>query len=167
MPPAKDNDVICKELGGPHRVARRCRLLFQREYHDSGKDLRTMNKPIPVDGGWLREQTEVHQRSASDIAAELGLTPETVRRNLIRFNIAGRPQRIAGMPSHSRTYPTSQATSVALSKAPPRLGVSLIAVSPRFVVPTPRIARAQAPPDQPDPRSAYRREDPAPTSGRS
>jgi hypothetical protein len=106
---------------------------FQREYLDAGKDLRTieaetgihrkllanhakalgieltdvrtMNKPIPIDPDWLREQAEVHQRSSAEIAAELGLTPETVRRNLARFNIARRPQGFAGMPSHSRTYP--------------------------------------------------------------
>ena len=35
--------------------------------------------PIPIDADWLREQSEVLQRSATDIAAELGLTPETVR----------------------------------------------------------------------------------------
>ncbi|WP_213453264.1 hypothetical protein [Rhizomonospora bruguierae] len=64
-----------------------------------------MNKPVPVDPDWLREQSEVPQRTASDIAAELGLTPETVRRNLIRFGIAPRPQGFAGMPSHARTYP--------------------------------------------------------------
>jgi hypothetical protein len=106
---------------------------FRREYQDAGKnlrtieaetgihrkllakhakahgieltDLRTLNKPVPLDPDWLREQTEVHQRSATDIAAEVELTPETVRRNLIRFNIARRPQGFAGMPSHGRTHP--------------------------------------------------------------
>ncbi|MEU8265437.1 LysR family transcriptional regulator [Micromonospora sp. NPDC048999] len=106
---------------------------FHRKYIEAGKDLRTieaetgihrkllarharalgapltdarsMNKPIPIDPDWLREQSEGQQRSASDIAAELGLTPETVRRNLLRFGIARRPQGFGGMPSHSRTYP--------------------------------------------------------------
>ncbi|WP_139233193.1 hypothetical protein [Micromonospora sediminimaris] len=44
--------------------------------------------------GWLREWSEVRQRSASDIAADLALTPEAVRRNLIRFGIPRRPARL-------------------------------------------------------------------------
>jgi hypothetical protein len=61
--------------------------------------------PIPIDADWLREQSEVLQRSAIDIAAELGLTPETVHHNLIRFGLARRPQGIAGPPSHMNVRP--------------------------------------------------------------
>jgi hypothetical protein len=105
---------------------------FHREYVEAGKDLRTieretgihskllaehaklhgiplvdvryLHKPIPIDPSWLREQSETRQRSASHIAAELGLTPETVRRNLIRFGITRRPQGFAGMPAHGQHH---------------------------------------------------------------
>jgi Bacterial regulatory helix-turn-helix protein, lysR family len=51
---------------------------------------------------WRRVPSRV---KLTDIAADLGLNPETVRRNLVRFGITGRQQDVAGMPSHGRVHP--------------------------------------------------------------
>jgi hypothetical protein len=63
------------------------------------------NKRIYVDPDYLRDQTEIHQRSSTEIARDLGLSAGTVIRNLVEYGIARRPQGSAGNPAHSRTYP--------------------------------------------------------------
>ena len=54
---------------------------------------------------WLREQAEALQRTNGDIAAELGLSHETIRRHRSRFGVAGRPSGSAGHSVHSRSHP--------------------------------------------------------------
>ena len=87
-------------------------------------DARSMNKPIPIDPDWLREQSEGQQRSASDIAAELGLTPKPSAETLLRFGIARRPQGIGGMPSHSPPTPTCPTNPPRGRRPAPRLATA-------------------------------------------
>jgi hypothetical protein len=113
-----------------HTSALLTRDVFHREYIQAGKNLATIeaetgirrdllaerarqlgirlahNPPsTPIDPQWLREQAETLQRSSGDIAAELGLSHETIRRHRSRFGIAGRPSGSAGHTVHSRRHP--------------------------------------------------------------
>ena len=62
-----------------------------------GVELRRAPPSVPIDAGWLREQYVVAQRSATDIARELGIEDMTV---LNRLALLGVPVRPAGV--HSR-----------------------------------------------------------------
>lgn len=99
---------------------------FEREYVEAGKDLRTiesetgihrkllshyahrLNIPITpvrasanIDPDWLREQAETLHRTNGDIAAELGLSHETIRRYRTNLGITNRPTG----RSHHRRHP--------------------------------------------------------------
>jgi hypothetical protein len=101
---------------------------FHREYVTSGKPLRqiaaetrinraivtgrakhagitpTTRRPIPIDEDWLRQQYLDRKRSAASIAAELGISAETVLRATRGYGI---PTRTPGVASHRdmlRTY---------------------------------------------------------------
>lgn len=60
-------------------------------------------RPTPIDEEWLRKQYVACKRSTADIATELGLTSETVRRRLQHMGIPTRPQGV-----HSRTVMLSK-----------------------------------------------------------
>jgi len=49
-----------------------------------------------IDPGWLREQVVIHNRTHSDIGAELGVSHETIRRRLKDLDIAGHAFGSAG-----------------------------------------------------------------------
>lgn len=101
----------------PHRpTSMLTREFFQREHIHAGKNLRTLASetgfsrnllarharahgihitPPPrisnIDPDWLREQVETLQRTNVDIAAELGVSPETVSRHRNDLGLASRP----------------------------------------------------------------------------
>jgi hypothetical protein len=59
----------------------------------------TSPRPRRIDPTWLREQAETLQRTNGDIAAELGVSDETVRRHR---NELGIPNRLTGDSRHRR-----------------------------------------------------------------
>jgi hypothetical protein len=102
------------------------REFFQREYVEAGKDLHTIAAGTgvtrrwlarrardlgfhvtrapstpPIDADWLREQAETLRRTNGDIASELGLTGETIRRWRRLYGIASLP---TGGHGHTVTY---------------------------------------------------------------
>jgi DNA-binding transcriptional MerR regulator len=113
-----------------HTSALLTRDFFQREYVQAGKNLATIESETgirrdllaerarrlgirlahalprtPIDPDWLREQAQILQRANGDIAADLGLSHETIRRYRIRFGIAARPSGSAGHRVHTRRHP--------------------------------------------------------------
>lgn len=55
-------------------------------------------RPTPIDEDWLREQYLTRKRSTGDIAREVGVEDETIRRRLRQLDVPLRPQGV-----HSRT----------------------------------------------------------------
>ncbi|MFE1836474.1 TniQ family protein [Streptomyces sviceus] len=55
-------------------------------------------RPTPIDEDWLREQYLTRKRSTGDIAREVGVENETIRRRLRQLDVPLRPQGV-----HSRT----------------------------------------------------------------
>lgn len=68
-------------------IPRRTLASLAREH---GIRLRAGVDPITPDPGWLREQYLTRARTCADLARELHVTPETLRRALIRAGIARR-----------------------------------------------------------------------------
>jgi hypothetical protein len=114
-PVPKNTPVAARRLW--QRATDRLTLdFFQREYLDARKDLRTLEaetgihrkllarharqlgirlthdrRGTPIDPDWLRTQAEALHRTNSDIAAELGLTGETIRRHRKHLGIGPGP----------------------------------------------------------------------------
>jgi molybdenum-dependent DNA-binding transcriptional regulator ModE len=113
-----------------HTSALLSRDFFEREYIRAGKNLATIESEtgirrdllaerarhlgirlahdLPstsIDPDWLREQAETLQRTNGDVAAELGLSHETIRRHRNRLGIAARPSGSAGHRVQIRRHP--------------------------------------------------------------
>lgn len=63
----------------------------------AGITLRKAREPLAVDAGWLREQYQQRKRPVASIAAELGISDETIRRRLHQDGVTVRPPGV-----HSR-----------------------------------------------------------------
>ncbi|HEY2579900.1 MAG TPA: TniQ family protein [Streptosporangiaceae bacterium] len=76
---------------------------FPRKYiadcaRQHGITLTSAFDPLPIDPQWLREQYITHQRSYTDIAAELGVTDVTVIAAARRHGITSRPPGVHSHP---------------------------------------------------------------------
>ncbi len=108
------------------------REFFDREYLKAGKTLRDLqaetgfprkflaaaarehgitlssaSAPAPIDGDWLREQYQTQYRSYADIAAELGVRPETVIASARRHHIPSRPFTVHSRPEMTTRLETA------------------------------------------------------------
>lgn len=63
------------------------------------------NQRVRVDPDWLREQAGALRRPNTDIAAELGLSHETIRRHRHRLGIPARPADGTGHAVNTRRHP--------------------------------------------------------------
>ncbi len=86
----KNLNVIAAETGFN-------RTILADHARRAGITLRKAREPYPVDARWLREQYEQQKRPVASIAAELGISDETIRRRLHQHAVTARPPGV-----HSR-----------------------------------------------------------------
>ncbi|AVH54829.1 MULTISPECIES: TniQ family protein [Streptomyces] len=79
------------------------RYLLVEHAQAHGITIYRTRRPTPIDEGWLREQYLTRKRSTGDIAREVGVEDETIRRRLQQLDVPLRPQGV-----HSRTVMLAQ-----------------------------------------------------------